>query len=626
LYHSVLVVYFVEPLLHPSYILFGHTLQSHCLLIHSLALSLRPTLVCLSIALLYGLQYSPALANFCHRHSGQPPQRPRQTLRSTDRNNIPSISPLATSRLSHHWQHPVYLTIGNIPKDIRRKPLRRAQILIAYILTTKLEGITNRTGCRRAIANLYHSCMQVLLAPITAYGETGIKMVGGDGIWRRCYPIFALFVGDYPEQVLVACTPGSRCPKCLVPPDELGSPNRYAPRDYDKARDAYLLADGDAHAFHLACRDAGQKPVYHPFWESLPFTNVFISITPDILHQLLQGVLKNLIIWLILAFGPTEIDARCRRLPPNHHIHLFAKGISSLSRITGKEHKNMSRLLLGLILDLPLPGGQVSPRLVTAVCALLDFLFLAQFPSHTSSTLARLEESLARFHDNKDIFIDLGICHHFNMPKIHSMIHYTPSIRLFGTTDNYNTEQTERLHIDIAKDGYRASNCKDEYSQMTTWLGRREKVQDHSAFIKWRQHSEQENVPPSKPIGPPHPCARHLQMARHPSLKSVSFDDLAHKYGAIDFQDALADFIAQTNHPTTSGAALAALAANMLIPFRSVPVHHKIKFANSAGSEIIDTIQIQPEQKDKRGHPIPSQFDTVLVRGKAQDAGLHGTG
>jgi hypothetical protein len=145
---------------------------------------------------------------------------------------------------------------------------------------------------------------------------------------------------------------------------------------------------------------------------------------------------------------------------------------------------------------------------------------------------------------------------------------------------------------------------------MTTWLGRREKVQDHSAFIKWRQHSEQENVPPSKPIGPPHPCARRLQMARHPSLKSVSFDDLAHKYGAIDFQDALADFIAQTNHPTTSGAALAALAANTLIPFRSVPVHHKIKFANSAGSEIIDTIQIRPEQKDKRGRPIPSRFDT----------------
>lgn len=113
-------------------------------------------------------------------------------------------------------------------------------------------------------------------------------------------------------------------------------------------------------------------------------------------------------------------------------------------------------------------------------------------------------------------------------------------------------------------------------------------------------------------------------MARYPSLKVVSFDDLAHKYGAIDFQDALADFVAQTNHPMTSGAALAALAVNTLIPFRTVPVHHKIKFANSDGSEIIDAIQIRPELKDRCGRPIPAWFDTVLVYGKAQDAGLHG--
>ncbi|KAN0141530.1 hypothetical protein V8E53_000775 [Lactarius tabidus] len=290
--------------------------------------------------------------------------------------------------------YPVYLTIGNVPKDIRQKPSRRAQILVGYIPTTKLEGITNKTGRRRAVANLYHACMQLILAPITSHGETGIDMMGGDGTWRRCHPIFALFIGDYPEQVLVTCTFGGRCPKCLVPHDKLGSYNRFTPHDYNKARDAYLLADGDAYAFHSACREAGQKPVYHPFWESLPFTNVFISITPDILHQLLQGVLKHLVAWLILAFGPTVIDRQCQQLPPNHHIHIFPKGISGLSRVTGKEHKNMSRLLLGLILGLPLPSGQVSPRLISAVRALLDFLYLAQLPSHTSNTITCLDDSL----------------------------------------------------------------------------------------------------------------------------------------------------------------------------------------------------------------------------------------
>ena len=102
--------------------------------------------------------------------------------------------------------YPVYLTIGNIPKDIRRKPSSHAQILIAYVPTNKLEGITNKAARRHAIANLFHTCMQAALAPITTYGETGIAMMSGDGIWRRCHPIFSCFVGDYPEQALVTCT------------------------------------------------------------------------------------------------------------------------------------------------------------------------------------------------------------------------------------------------------------------------------------------------------------------------------------------------------------------------------------------------------------------------------------
>ncbi|KAF8266314.1 hypothetical protein EI94DRAFT_1701828 [Lactarius quietus] len=75
-----------------------------------------------------------------------------------------------------------------------------------------------------------------------------------------------------------------------------------------QARDIYALADGNAHAFHLTCCNVGQKPVYCPFWETLPLTNVFISITPDILHQLLQGVVKHLVTWVIAAFRAADID------------------------------------------------------------------------------------------------------------------------------------------------------------------------------------------------------------------------------------------------------------------------------------------------------------------------------
>ncbi len=123
--------------------------------------------------------------------------------------------------------------------------------------------------------------------------------------------------------------------------------------------------------------------------------------------------MKHLVAWLtdLALFRATEVNAQCRSLPPNHHITLFMKGITTLSHVTGKEHKDMCRILIGLIVNLPLPGGQAPLRVVRAVHAILDFMYLAQYPSHTTDTLNCLEASLAQFHDNKDTFIDLGVCY-----------------------------------------------------------------------------------------------------------------------------------------------------------------------------------------------------------------------
>ncbi|THU84450.1 hypothetical protein K435DRAFT_571519, partial [Dendrothele bispora CBS 962.96] len=85
----------------------------------------------------------------------------------------------------------------------------------------------------------------------------------------------------------------------------------------------------------------------------------------------------------------------------------------------------------------------------------------------------------------QQIFVDIGIRSNFRIPKIHFMNHYLESIELFGTLDNFNTEYTERLHIDLAKDAYRSTNRKDEYSQMTKWLERKEKVMRHDNHIQW---------------------------------------------------------------------------------------------------------------------------------------------
>ncbi|KAI1784280.1 hypothetical protein LXA43DRAFT_976757 [Ganoderma leucocontextum] len=506
--------------------------------------------------------------------------------------------------------YPVYMTLGNLPKDVRCKPSRHGQILLAYLPTTRLLHITNKAARRRTLANLFHTAMSRILAPLASTGVSGIQLVSGDGIARRGHPILATYVGDYPEQVLVTGCKTGECPKCTIARAEVGAssePSRPL-RDLEKVLDALASIDDGPRAFTNACRNAGIKPLFHPFWEDLPYTNIFLAITPDILHQLYQGVIKHLLAWIQAAYGTDEIDARCRRMPLNNSLRHFTKGISHMSRIRGKEHQDISRLLLGLIIGLRLPDGQSPARLVRATRALLDFLYLAQYPTHTSETLALLEEHLQAFHENKSIFIDLGIRTNFEFPKLHSLDHYRRSIELFGTTDNYDTQYSERLHIDFAKDAYRASNKKEELVQMTVWLERKEKIFRH------------ENAATSASL--PSGSSSRIHMARHPSVKGANFDDIKTKYGATYFRDALTRYIVTVNHPDLTRPQVERQAASIYFPFQSVPVYNKVKIfiedpdgLAAPGTGVRDVIHARAtRQKKDVGGEISGRFDTALIR------------
>ena len=192
-------------------------------------------------------------------------------------------------------------------------------------------------------------------------------------------------VEDYSEQVLTTCIPTGQCPTCKKPHNELGefNPNEVSElRDLSNILGALYFFNDNPGDFLKTCKEAGIKPVIDPFRKELPYANIYWLITPNILHQLYQGVLKHLVEWVKQSCGVVEV---------------------------GQEHDQISRILLGLVIDCPQPGGLSNVRLVRAVRALLDFVFLAQYPIHTNETLILLNDALERFHDNKNIFIDLGI-------------------------------------------------------------------------------------------------------------------------------------------------------------------------------------------------------------------------
>ncbi|KAF8487754.1 hypothetical protein JB92DRAFT_3085489 [Gautieria morchelliformis] len=234
-------------------------------------------------------------------------------------------------------------------------------------------------------------------------------------------------------------------------------------------------------------------PIPQPFWADLPHTNIFECFTPDLLHQLHKGVFKDQMVkWCIQIagkWGTQEVDERFKCLSDHPGLCHFKKGISTISQWTGHEHKEMEHVFASLIF------GAVPPDVAAVARATIDFIYYASFPSHSTETLRRLQDSLHAFHKHKGIFIKAGIRKHFQIPKIHIMEHYAHLIQANGSADSFNTEMSQWLHIDCAKEGYWASN-NNYTQQMIQYLWHQEAIPKFTAFLAWTNATHPVRVRP----------------------------------------------------------------------------------------------------------------------------------
>lgn len=323
---------------------------------------------------------------------------------------IPLIFATDKTEISHfsgdHSAYPLYMTIGNIDKATRRMPSQYAWILVGYLPTDALTSLDlTDPAISLSRSRLFHMCMRQIVEPLIDAGSHGILLAGGDGAVRRCHPILAIYIADYPEQCVVTCSRYMQvCPVCGIPKDKFGLHKCHGPR---KPPDVLRTLRKAAAEQTIKARDAilksaGLNFIVEPFWKDLPHCNIFKAITPDILHQGYQGVLTHLIHWLRTIMSDNELDARFQRLPPMHGLRTFKNGISRLSRVSGAEHKQICRQLLGCII------GKAPPSAVRATVALLNFFYLAQYESHSDETLGYLRDVLRDFHNNKAVFIETG--------------------------------------------------------------------------------------------------------------------------------------------------------------------------------------------------------------------------
>ena len=547
-----------------------------------------------------------------------------------------------------------------------------ACVLIGYLSAEKLnESVFSKNSVRARLQRLFHQSMRIILEPLIEAGLEGVEMVGGNGEVRRVHPILACYSIDYPEQCLVSCTKSTTCPKCRCPNEKLSELKLHEPRTKEWTlgiieealrKEQMYFADAKRNKlkgrrkkgsmFHKTCMASDVAGgAFSPFWSDMPFFDIHLSLTPDILHQVWQGVFKYLVEWAEILLGKKALDTMLKRLPHGHNVRHFQDGWCHLSQVSGSERKEMAKVLLGCLVS----SGKFPPYGIIACRSLLDFIYIAQYTTHDETTLSYLSDALKAFHNTQHFFVDTKIREDLNITKFHALLHYPDSIRLFGTTDNYNTELFERLHIDFSKKGWRASNRRNAFPQMIKWLGRKEKMQAFQKYLERRvqeyrdhkksegSHSETETEtdveqsPTQITVGHKatelevrfHSGASNYTIAKHPNDKKRTMARIAKEHNAPFLEEAMVLFLnTYLQKPETTKRAL----KYHTNPIKTVDVFYQFKiYTPSDDPDIIyqnrESVVDSGYCDSVKANRETKQYDTVVVmwNGDAESTGLGGT-
>ncbi|KAG8737493.1 hypothetical protein FRC10_008099 [Ceratobasidium sp. 414] len=531
--------------------------------------------------------------------------------------------------------HPIYITTLNREKHIRRRISKRANVLLGYLPVPKMDCQSDQEKRRVTRRDLFHQCLEQLLAPLAEACKTGVEVLCGDGGVRRIYPVLASYIADFPEQCKVACTKITHCPTCTVKPEQRGDLGN-APLRTREGVIAAMVEDKTTGSAKF--RRLGLYNV-KPFWESYPYVDIGCLLTPDLLHQLHKGVMKDhLMKWAAHILKKQVVDERHTTMPEYHGMRHFKNGISAVSQWTGRELKEMVKVLLPVMSD-------ANAQVVTAARALLDYMYLAHSSSLTDGELDGMETALQTFHENKAVFRQEGAVKtkkgFHGIPKIHMIQHYVHLIRELGTPDGYNTETSERLHIDVAKLGYRASNKVNYVKQMALYIQRMEAIAMHAAYLAERT----QRLPRSRPseddiqdeddiddldIGEEdeerdewyeeeEEDPEELQDAGAPTTSGVTLDYLEDKHDATKLVPALRSFLRKENARSVD----IPRSLKLNIWTRARLFHAPPPFKPSEGPHV-DVIRAQPEKIDLFERVSrPARFDTVLILMNEEEHGVH---
>jgi len=357
--------------------------------------------------------------------------------------------------------HLLFLTIGNINSNVRMKATSHALVCIAYTPTP--EFLTNPEFQSVLEARVWHRCVDIVCAGLKLAACTGTFMSNPNNLTRYCFTPLVAYTADLPEQLMIACVTKSSSHVTITEKNQFGDAIPYAPCDSDLTlrklhKLCQLIDPWRLQEFLAEAKKHHLNGVQLPFWRDWRFSNPLIFLIGELLHYGHKLFFNHPFKWCKELSRHDEIDVHYRTQHKRVGICHF-NGVSHVNQMMGRDHHNLQCTVVATI------AGLAEPDFVHAIHGIVDFLYRAQAPTFTPSSIHAMEESLQEFHLHKSAVSRAGVWRgkskeiaHFKIPKLELLQSFSHSICNSGSLIAYTADVSERLLISHCKDPFTRTN------------------------------------------------------------------------------------------------------------------------------------------------------------------------
>jgi hypothetical protein len=333
---------------------------------------------------------------------------------------------------------------------------------------------------------------------------------------------------DYPEAVKLAGVTSYSSPVTLAKSGSLGDTSRHPRRLWSMTKALIEEVKREADPAEGFCKFATLSNKKHLagatqlIWDGWDHSEPSIALCFDLLHSSHKFWKDHPFQWAKKAIGALEMDLRFKSLHDRIGWRHFSKGVTTLTKTGGRDHRDMQRYILCVI------DGAVPPQFAALLRAHIDYSYIAQNAETTSTDLTEILRLIEEFHKLKDIVHNPTLRYRqtegWRIPKLELQHHIVPSILALGCLLGLSTDISEHEHTQLIKEPFRRTNHRDFVPQMVQYLDRMERLRhfDLATALELTGSAEKLRREFATPYGESHRTSDQLEIQNYAFLDELA--------------------------------------------------------------------------------------------------------